>query len=365
MSSEHDGDPITFQFVQDQDKLLLSCSQGVLINVLRVSNDLLIPVADALPKDAAVISDLISTYPLPLVNCVKGMVLEQHADLPSDWVKRSSDKSISIIGVDTQECGLYLLQHRSGRAITTLELDGADLGNESELVTASIDSENIDLLHEALPASELVTSVVINDEVRSIDELQFHNESLTSYLVVISKSLGTHVLCVGEEQIFHTQNCSFIGCFALMDLLLVVHGDAERARNLLDLAAEQASLVRDYVDLARAADLLNCPNFIIEALGRRASMVLRDDDRNRYLNLPYIPQLAELFCSQITDGKERAYDLLTTLLSDKPDVRSLREGADVAKRLLGDSELSSQLSEVALTLSYDEFERNSFGAPET
>ena len=106
-----------------------------------------------------------------------------------------------------------------------------------------------------------------------------------------------------------------------MDVLLVARGDTERARKLLDLAAEQASLVRDYVDLARAADVLSCPKFVIEALARRASMALRDDDRNRNLNVPYIPQLAELYCSHIAEGAAEASDLLAILLEEKPDPR--------------------------------------------
>jgi hypothetical protein len=52
------------------------------------------------------------------------------------------------------------------------------------------------------------------------------------------------------------------------------------------------------------------------------------------------------------------------LLEDKPDARSLREGADIAKRLLNDPELSVELSDIALTISYDEFESSSFRAIE-
>ncbi len=360
MSSEQESDPVTLKFVQDDDKWLLSSPNSVLVNVLKSPNDLLLAVTDALTKDASVVSDLISATPLPLINCVKGMVLEEVPAPQLDWVKRPSDKNISIFGADKQEFGLYLIQHRSGSAVTTLEFGDTDSGSERELLTACIDTECINLLEGALPSAELVTGVVISDEVHSIDDLQFYNESLKSYLVVISKALGTHVLCASEERLFQTKNCSFIGCFALMDVLLVAHGDVQRARTLLDLAAEQASLVRDYVDLARAAAVLNCPKFIAEALGRRASMALRDDDRNRHLNLPYIPHLAELYCSQIAGGKKQAHDLLTTLLADKVDARSLREGADVAKRLLGDLELYSRLNEMALSLSYDEFERGSF-----
>ena len=94
-------------------------------------------------------------------------------------------------------------------------------------------------------------------------------------------------------------------------------------------------------------------------------MVLRDDDRNRHLNLPYIPQLAELYCSQIAGGTERAHELLTALLTEKPDPRSLREGADVAKRLLGDLELSSRLSELALPASNNDFEHGAFETKRT
>ena len=363
MSTGQKPDLATLQFVRDEDKLLLSSPQGVLINVLKISNELLPAVADALPRDASVITDFLSTHPLPLVNCVKGMVSEEVLDnLPSDWFKRPSDASISILGADLRDFGLYLIQHRSGRAVTTLEVGDADPEIGGELVTACLDSDHINFLDEILQNKELVTSVVINDEVIPIDELQFQSEMQRSYLVVISKALGIHVLCASEGQVFHTEDCSFIGCFALMDVLLVAHGDAQRARSLLDLAAEQASLVRDYVDLARAAELLKCPEVIIEALGRRAFMVLRDDDRNRHLNLPYIPQLAELYCSQITGGTELAHELLTTLSTEKPDPRSLREGADVAKRLLGDLALSSLLGDLALSASNNDFEH---GASET
>lgn len=360
MSTDQEGDPVTLKFVRDEDRLVLSSPHGVLINVLKISNDLLPALADALPKDASVISDLISDHPLPLVNCVKGIVVEDVAEQPSDFFKRPSETSLSIFGADVQDFGLYLIQHRSGSVVTTLQLSDSDSGNVKELVTATFESKHINLLEEDLESKELVTSVVTNDEVISIDELQFHSESQKSYLIVISKALGIHVLCASDGQVFQSEDCSFIGCFALMDVLLVAHSDTERAKRLLDLAAERASLVRDYVDLARAADLLSCPEYIIEALGRRASMALRDDYRNRHLNLPYIPQLAELYFSQITGGREQAYDLLTTLLTEKPDVRSLREGADVAKRLLKDSELFSRLNDLALSLSYDEFERDSY-----
>ena len=360
MSSEKKSEPVSLQFDQDEDRCVLSSPHGVLINVLKSPHDLLLAIADALPKDASVISGLIGGTPSPLINSVKGMVLGEVPDPFPDWVKRPRDASISIFGADELEFGLYLIQHRTGSAVTTLEIGDTDLGSEKELITSHIDSEHINLVDGGLPSGELATGVVINDEVYQIDDLQFYNESLKSYLVVISKALGTHVLCASEDRAFLTENCSFIGCFALMDVLLVSHGDTERARRLLDFAAEQACLVRDYVDLARAAELLNCPKFIAEALGRRASMALRDDDRNRNLNLPFIPHLAELYCSQIEDGKKQAYELLTTLLADKPDARSLREGADVAKRLLGDLELSSRLNDLALSLSYDEFERDSF-----
>ena len=364
MSTGNEADLETLQFVHDEDRLLLSSPQGVLINVLKISNDLLPAVADALPKDASVITDFLSANPLPLVNCVKGMVSEEVLDdLPSDWFKRPSDARISILGADLRDFGLYLIQHRSGRAVTTLEVGDADPEKGGELVTACLDSEHINFLDEVLQNKELVTSVVVNDNVIPIDELQFHSESQKSYLVVISKALGIHILCASDGQVFHTEDCSFIGCFALMDVLLVAHGDAERARRLLDLAAEQASLVRDYVDLARAAELLKCPEVIIEALARRALMVLRDDDRNRHLNLPYIPQLAELYCSQIRGGTEPAHDLLSTLSTEKPDPRSLREGADVAKRLLGDLALSSRLSDLASSALNDDVEQGTFETP--
>ena len=93
-------------------------------------------------------------------------------------------------------------------------------------------------------------------------------------------------------------------------------------------------------------------------------MALRDDYRNRHLNLPYIPQLAELYCSKIADGNKQAIELLNTLLEDKPDARSLLEGAEIAKRLLNDPALSAALSDTALTMGYDEFESRSFGATE-
>lgn len=363
MSSEQKGDPVSLQFVQDEDRCVLSSPHGVLINVLKSPHELLLAVADALPKDASVISDLIGATPSPLINSVRGMVLEEVLDPSPDWRRRQSDASISIFGANELEFGLYLIQYRSGSAVTTLEVADTDLGSEQELVTARIDAEHIKFVDGGLPSGELATGIVINDEVYQIDDLQFYNESLQSYLVVISKALGTHILCASEDRAFLTENCSFIGCFALMDVLLVAHGDTERARGLLDFAAERACLVRDYVDLARAAELLNCPKFIAEALGRRASMALRDDDRNRHLNLPFIPHLAELYCSQIGEGTKQAYDLLTTLLAAKPDARSLREGADVAKRLLGDLELSGRLNDLALSLSYDEFESDFFETP--
>ena len=56
MSTGNEADLETLQFVHDEDRLLLSSPQGVLINVLKISNDLLPAVADALPKDASVIT---------------------------------------------------------------------------------------------------------------------------------------------------------------------------------------------------------------------------------------------------------------------------------------------------------------------
>jgi hypothetical protein len=360
LSNDQEGGPVALQLVRDEDRLVLSSPRGLMINVLRISNDLLLPVTEALPRDASIISDVLSDHPLPLINCIKGMTVEEDPELPPNWFRRTSSADISILGADAEEFGLYLVQHRSGKAITTLEFGDDELGTECVLVTEAINSGGISLPEGALPSGGLVTRVAIDGTVLSIDELQFYNESLKSYLVVISKALGSHVLCETEGHVFQTENCSFIGCFALMDVLLVAKGDIESARRLLDLAAEQASLVRDYTDLARAADLLGCSNAIIEALGRRASMALRDDDRNRHLNAPYIPQLAELYCSKITDGKKQANELLNTLLEVKPDARSLREGADIAKRLLNDPDLSAELSDVALTMSYDEFESGSF-----
>ena len=45
-------------------------------------------------------------------------------------------------------------------------------------------------------------------------------------------------------------------------------------------------------------------------------------------------------------------------------MRSLREGAEIAKRFLNDAELSAQLSDAALAMTYDEFENSSFTAVE-
>jgi hypothetical protein len=191
LSSEEKGDPATLQFVQDEDKCVISSPDGVLINVLKSPHDLLLAVADALPKDASSISDLVGATPLPLINSVKGMVLEVGPDPFPDWVKRPSDASISIFGADALEFGLYLIQHRTGSAVTTLEVGDTDLGSEKELVTAQIDAEHISLVDGGLPSGELATGIVINGESFPIDELQFYNESLKSYLVVISKALGT------------------------------------------------------------------------------------------------------------------------------------------------------------------------------
>ena len=119
MSTGQKPDLVAPQFVRDEDRLLLSGPQGLLINVLKISNDLLLEVADALPRDASVISELISTYPLPLVNCIKGIVLEEVPDQESDCVKRPSEASVSIFGTDALDFGLYLIQHRSGRAATS------------------------------------------------------------------------------------------------------------------------------------------------------------------------------------------------------------------------------------------------------
>ena len=185
MSTDQEGDPVTLQFVRDEDRLVLSSPHGVLINVLKISNDLLPALADALPKDASVISDLISDHPLPLVNCVKGIVVEDVAEQPSDFFKRPSETSLSIFGAEAQDFGLYLIQHRSGSVVTTIQFGDSDSGNVKELVTATFESEDINLLEEDLQSKELVTSVVTNDEVIRLMSCNF-TANLKSHISLLS-----------------------------------------------------------------------------------------------------------------------------------------------------------------------------------
>lgn len=356
MSTNQISQSSSFDYSLDESTLVLSSSKCVVINTLRIPSDLLAPIVDTLLKDASQLFDLISDCPLPHISSFKGIIHTDDITQSSEWVKVESGTQYTILEAAANNPCLFLVQHRSGRATITIDTSDQELTDQRQLVTTEVDYRQLTEIGEAIPTREIISAVTLGDERLSIDDLQFHDESLVSHILVRSKALGDHVLCANYGNGFNTSNCSFIGCFALMDVLLVADGDVDRAKRLLDLAAERAIVVRDYIDLAWAAEMLQCSGVVTDALARRAMMALRDDDRNSRQNLPFIPELAELCCLRVTGGDELALELLSDLLVAKSDPSTLRKGAEIAKKHLNASELARNLSEAALQISRDHTE---------
>jgi hypothetical protein len=353
VSTDQISQSSSLEYSLDESALVLTSPECVVINTLKIPSDLLAPIVDVLLKDASRLFDLISDYPLPNISSFKGIIHSDDSTQSSDWVKVKSGMQYTILDSASQNPCLFLVQYRSGRATVTIDTSNQELTDQRQLVTTEVDYRQLTEIGETIATREIISAVTMGDQRRSIDDLQFHDESLVSRILVRSKALGDHVLCANYGDGFNTNNCSFIGCFALMDLLLVAEGDVKRAKRLLDLAAERATLVRDYIDLAWAAEMLQCSRVVIDALARRAMMALRNDDRNSPRNLPCIPELAELCCSRVTGGDELALELLSELLVAESDPSTLRKGAEIASNHLNNSELAHNLSETAVRISRD------------
>ena len=337
----------SLEYSIDESKLVLSSSEYIATSTLRIPNELLTPIVDTILRDPSQIFDLIIDHPLPHISSCKGVVQRDTDSQPSEWIKIEGDTDYDLLNSASQSSSLYLLQHRIGRGSTTLEIGDQVVTDELKLLSTHLNYGELSEIEEAIPAREIISAVILGEEKFPIDDLHFYDEYRVSHVVVRSKALGDHVLCtISEEGL--SNNCGFMGCFALIDVLLVAEGDVERARRLLDLAAERATLVRDYIDLARAAELLDCSTAVTDALVRRAIMALHDDDRNVSLNLPLTPELALLCCSSATRGETLARELLQELLVGDPDQSILQEGAEIALQHLNDNDLAHSLNEAAV-----------------
>ena len=330
----------------DGSTIVLSSSECMATSTLRIPSALLTPIVDTILREPSQIFDLISDHPLPHISSCKGVVQRDTETPPSEWTKIEEDGDYDLLNSALQSSSLYLLQHRIGRASTTLDIGDQEAIDELKLLSTHLNYEEFSEIEEAMPSREIISAVILGEKKFPIDDLQFYDECLISHVLVRSKSLGDHVLCTTSKEGLNN-NCSFMGCFALIDVLLVAEGDVERARRLLDLAAERATLVRDYIDLAEAAELLECSNAVTDALVRRAIMAMHDDDRNVSLNLPLTPELALLCCSSATGGETLARELLEELLVSEPDQSILQEGAEIALKHLNDNDLAKSLSEAA------------------
>ena len=340
----------SLEYFIDESTLVLSSSECMATSTLRIPNTLLTPLIDTLLKDPSQIFNLISDHPLPLISSHQGIIHRDTETQPSEWTKIEDDTDYDFLNSALQSSSMYLLRQRSGKASTTLDIVDQEPIDELKLVSTHLNYGVLGDIEEAIPAREIISAVIIGEKKFPIDDLQFHDESLVSHILVRSKALGDHVLCTSTTEGL-SDNCRFMGCFALIDVLLVAKGDVERARRLLDLAAERATLVRDYIDLVRAAELLDCSSVVTDALVRRAILALHDDDRNVSLNLPLTPELALICCSSATRGETLARELLDQLLMGDADQSILQEAAEIARQHLNDQNLAHSLNEAALRAS--------------
>lgn len=350
MSNNEISQSSSFEYSFDESALVFSGSKCLSINILRIPSELLTSIVDTLLKDAAQLFDLISDHPLAHISGIKGIIYDEDSAESSEWIKVKNGTQYSILEAATQNSSLYLIQHRSGKANVTIDISDQELIDRPQLATTNIDFGQLAEIGEAIHTKEVISAVILGDQRLTIDDLHFHDECRASYILVRSKALGDHLLYTSCRDGLDSNNVSFMGCFALIDVLLVAEGDIDRARRLLDVAAERATLVRDYIDLAEAADLLGCSSAVTDALVRRAIVAMRNDDRNSHLNLRLIPELAQLCCSRATGGNELAFELLNDLIVAEPDPRTLREAAEIATRYLHDLELARNLNETALKI---------------
>ena len=342
-----------------QGELLISAHKATRLSISSFETDALPEIAHEILRGASGFKRLVESRPPTLVCSDKGAYCDTADFEKYEWSPHSGDNSqfpgLSLIEADI---GLYLFQDHYGPALVRFDIDGLNDETLSQLETGSstIDFSQIRGSEDFPLSANILTNIFSGGERYNISDIEFFDEEKRLHLFVKSKALGTHILCSSSSYDFDWSKCNFLGCFSLIDVLLIKLGDVDLARSLLDLAAEHAKLTRDFVDLAWAADQLDCSEVVIEALARRATRALREDFRNSSVNIPYIPQLAELYLAKIPTLSEIAKELLDQLLREAPDARSLREGADVAQRLLGDSELERRFNELALELSYDELE---------
>ena len=342
-----------------RDALLISANKATRVSISLFETDALPEIAREILRGAASFKNLVESRPPTFVCSDKGAYYDIADFEEYGWTPHSEDNSqFPGLSLDEADIGLYLFQDHYGPAVVRFDIDGLNDETLSQLETGSstIDFSQFSGPEDLPPSANILTNVFSDGERYSISDIEFFDEEKRLHLFVKSKALGTHILCSSSSYDFNWSKCSFLGCFGLIDVLLVRLGDVDLARSLIDLAAEHAKLTRDFVDLAWAADQLDCSEVVIEALARRATKALREDLRNSSVNIPFIPQLAELYLVKIPALSEVAQELLDQLLREQPDARSWREGADVAQRLLRDSELERRFNELALELSYDAFE---------
>ena len=342
-----------------QDELLISAHKAARLSISSFETDALPEIAHEMLRGAASFKNLVESRPPTFVCSGKGAYYDTADFEKYGWTPHSDDNSqFPGLSLDEADIGLYLFQEHYGPALVRFDIDGLNDETFSQLETgnSTIHFYQFSGSEDLFPSANMLTHIFYDGERCNISDIEFFDEEKRLHLFVKSKALGTHILCSSSSYDFDWSKCSFLGCFGLIDVLLVKLGDVDLARSLIDLAAEHAKLTRDFVDLAWAADQLDCSEVVIEALARRATRALREDFRNSSVNIPYIPQLAELYLSKIPALSEIAKELLDQLLREQPDARSLREGADVVKRLLRDPELERRFNELALELSYDAFE---------
>ena len=342
-----------------QGELLISAHKATRLSISSFETDTLAEIAHEILRGAGSFKNLVESRPPTFVCSSKGPYCDTADFEKYGWSPHSGDNSeFPGLSLNEADIGLYLFQDHYGPALVRFDIDGLNAETLAQLETGSstINFSQFSGSEDLFPSANILTNIFSDGERYSISDIEFFDEEKTLHLFVKSKALGTHILCSSSSYDFDWSKCSFLGCFGLIDVLLVKLGDVDLARSLIDLAAEHAKLTRDFVDLAWAADQLACSEVVIEALARRATRALREDFRNSSVNIPFIPQLAELYLSKLPTLSETAKELLDQLLREAPDARSLREGADVAQRLLGDSELERRFNELALELSYDAFE---------
>lgn len=342
-----------------QGELLISANKATRLSISSFEIDTLPEIAHEILRGTRGFKRLVESRPPTFICSDKGAYYDTADFEKYEWSARSGSNSrFPGLSLDEADVGLYLFQDHYGPALIRYDIDGLNDKNPSQLEVgrSTIDFDKIKGSEEFPPSANILTDIFCDGARYNISDIEFLDEEKKLHLFVKSKALGTHILCSSDSYDFDWSKCSFLGCFSLIDVLLVKLGAVDLAKSLIDLAAEHAKLTRDFIDLAWAADQLGCSEIVIEALARRATRALREDFRNSSVNIPYIPQLAELYLAKVPALSEIAKELLDQLLREAPDARSLREGADIAQRLLRDAELERRFNELALELSCDAFE---------